>query len=346
MTDTDTDRLAGTLLGTALGDALGLPYEGLRPAAIRRRTGGAIAFFRLLPGIGIVSDDTEQSALLLQSLLRARAADGSILPDRAVCHFRRALAGWFLRLPFGTGLATTRACLRLLCGCARSGVRSAGNGAAMRAPVLGVLLADDQELRRTLGRAVAEVTHTDPRAVEGTLFAAELAALAARAAPAADRNALARQALSVVAERELLAALTRALEFAAGSDSDETAAASLGTSGYIVHSLPLALFAFVRHGAAALAAIQCAIRAGGDTDTTAAIAGAWCGALHGAQALPAPLVTRLCPGPYGTRHLTHLAATAAGTAPVPPHVWPLALLRNLLLYPVILAHAARRLLPW
>ncbi len=61
------DRLAGTLLGTALGDALGLPAEGLGARAIRRRF-GRLDRFRLLGSTGFVSDDTEQSALVAQSL--------------------------------------------------------------------------------------------------------------------------------------------------------------------------------------------------------------------------------------------------------------------------------------
>jgi len=69
-------RLAGTLLGTAVGDALGLPCEGLSAARIARRFGRADRF-RLLGRTGYVSDDTEQSALVAQSLARFPAD-----PDR------------------------------------------------------------------------------------------------------------------------------------------------------------------------------------------------------------------------------------------------------------------------
>ena len=56
----DTDAYVGCLMGTAVGDALGLPYEGLSP----RR--GARMFpdldrYHLLPGYGMVSDDTEHA---------------------------------------------------------------------------------------------------------------------------------------------------------------------------------------------------------------------------------------------------------------------------------------------
>src|SRR5579871_3686551 len=82
-------RLAGTLLGTALGDALGLPAEGMSARAIARRF-GRIERFHLLGRTGFVSDDTEQAALVAQSL--ARHPDDA---EACVSDFSRALLGWF-----------------------------------------------------------------------------------------------------------------------------------------------------------------------------------------------------------------------------------------------------------
>jgi len=337
--------LIGTLLGTALGDALGLPAEGMRPRAIQRRFGD-LTRFHLLGRTGFVSDDTEQSALVAQSLLRARG-QGSFDLDQLERQTRRALVGWFLRLPFGVGLATLRACVRMLLGIKRSGVDSAGNGAAMRAPILGVTLCEQQELRRAAGRRVAALTHRDPRAVEGALFAAELAARAAATAPQADRAALARQALSVVTNEELEAALENAIGLDAAGTSPWDAALALGTSGYVVHSLAFALFCFLRHGAHPLSALQVCIAAGGDTDTSAAMVGAWCGALGGEECLPPELVGRIHDGPFGPGHLRALGrALAVPAGSVPGFAWSRALLRNVLLFPVILAHGLRRLLPF
>src|SRR3954463_3725312 len=88
-----TDRLAGTLLGTALGDALGLPAEGMSARAIARRF-GRVDRFRLMGRTGFVSDDTEQAALVAQSLVgHPDDVDGCV---RA---FRRSLLGWSCRLP-------------------------------------------------------------------------------------------------------------------------------------------------------------------------------------------------------------------------------------------------------
>ena len=91
------------LLGTAVGDALGLPFEGLSASEVLRH-GGRLDRFMLAGRTGFVSDDTEQSALVLQSVLAAR---GDV--REATRRFRWALLGFFLRLPFGIGLATLRA---------------------------------------------------------------------------------------------------------------------------------------------------------------------------------------------------------------------------------------------
>jgi ADP-ribosylglycohydrolase len=331
------ERLAGVLLGTALGDALGLPAEGMSAAAIARRF-GRVDRFHLVGATGYVSDDTEQAALVAQSCARAGLAG-----DRPVRAFRRALLGWLLRLPFGIGLGTLRACLRIALGRRPSGVRSAGNGAAMRAAVVGVLLRERADERRRLGRALAEVTHVDARAVAGALFVAELAAACARASAGADRAALARSALVVVDEPTVRAALEQALTLAGGNIDAAAAATVLGNSGFIVHSAALATFAFVHHVGPAEATLAATIAAGGDTDSIAAIVGAWLGALAGERALPAALLARIHDGPFGPTHLGRLAAALATGAPPPRYSVVRALLRNLALYPVVLAHGLRRL---
>lgn len=295
--------------------------------AIARRF-GRVESFHFFGRTGAVSDDTEQSALLAQSLARH---PGDL--EAAVRAFRRSLFGWFLRLPWGIGFGTLRACLKIGLGCRRSGVRSAGNGAAMRSAILGVAIADLGR-RRTAAQAFAEVTHTDRRAVEGAVFVAELAAVGAWEA-----------ALEVVSEPTLKAALARAAALAAGGAAAEAAARELGTSGFVVHTVSFALFCFLRFGDRPLAALTEAISAGGDTDTIGAIVGAWCGARHGESGLPADLIADLQSGPFGRDHLRELARSLAEGTPPPSFSSVRALARNLLRIPVVIAHAFRRLVP-
>lgn len=327
-----TRAMTGALWGTALGGALGLPYEGLSQEAVLAH-GGGLQRYGLLGERGFVSDDTEQTVLVVESLVRGQDDFA-----QTVRGFRRALLGWCLRLPSGLGLATLRACLRIGLGLRASGVPSAGNGAAMRAGIIGVYFAHDAARRRAYAAALARVTHTDARAVEGALFSAELAALCA-SEPAADRAELALSALRVVRNRELYEALEGAVMLARSLHP----ASHAPNDGHVVRTLALCCAAFVASGASAMAGIQAAIRAGGDTDTAAAIVGCWLGALHGPETLPRELLHELAGGPFGTRHLAGLAeARASSSLPV----WsPLrALLRNVALYPVFVAHWLSHLL--
>ena len=148
-----------------------------------------------------------------------------------------------------------------------------------------------------------------------------------------------------VTDDRLGEALDRATDLAARRADTEEAAGALGTSGYVVHTVPFALFCFLRFGDDVLLALQEAIGAGGDTDSVAAILGAWLGARHGETGLPSGLLSRMHDGPFGPSHLRSLALALANGSPPPRYSWPAALGRNLALLPVVLAHGFRRLLP-
>jgi ADP-ribosylglycohydrolase len=340
-----TDRLAGTLLGTALGDALGLPAEGRSAKAIARRF-GRLDRFHLLGNAGFVSDDTEQAALMAQSLAR-HPND----VDRCVRAFRRSLLGWFCRLPWGVGLATVRSCIRIGMGLSASGVMSAGDGAAMRAAVIGVFLHDRPEARREFGRALAEVTHRDIRAAEGALYVAEFAAACTLSSQVADLAACQHQARRIVSDPQLGESIDNARGLALAGASTTEAARVCGTSGFVVHTLAFATYCFLRFGHDPMLALTEATSTGGDSDSIGAILGGWLGALHGEAALPGDLIRRIHDGPFGPTHLRALAASLGRVregqpCTVPGYSAPAALARNLALYPVILGHGFRRLVPF
>lgn len=360
--------LAGALLGTALGDARGLPYEGLPPARVASADLGR---WRL--GRGYVSDDTEQSALLLEALCVARdlaeadarvtamrsrsigwianvsppltgfAANLAPLPMGAqvepaaiVAAFRPRLRRWFFRVPFGVGFATTRACLWLTIGARSSGIPSAGNGAAMRSGALGVALWDRPELRRSSAAATARVTHTDPRAVEGAIYVADLAAACANAAPDADRRVIvwtAAEPLTAIRDR-IVAVLD--LERAAPGTEPAAVAAQLGNTGFIDHTLAIATWAFLRCGDSPVACVDLAIRCGGDTDSTAAIAGGWAGALIG-DGPWTDATAGIDPGPFGPVHLRALASAWEAGRPAPTWSGLRARVRNIVVFVRLIA---------
>src|SRR5207248_4895423 len=165
------EAVVGCLLGTAVGDALGLPYENLSPRR-QRRLFPDLDRYHLLPGRGMMSDDTEHACMVAQALIISAGDEARFLRSLAW-----RLRGWLLGLPAGIGKATARALVKLWLGFPphKSGVYSAGNGPAMRAPVLGVCYGDNPARLPALVRASTRITHTDSRA-DGGAFAVAWAA--------------------------------------------------------------------------------------------------------------------------------------------------------------------------
>ncbi|MDB5097945.1 MAG: ADP-ribosylation/Crystallin [Cyanobacteria bacterium RYN_339] len=328
-------RLGGLLLGTAVGDAVGLPFEGLSPARARRLFPGPLRH-RLIFGHGMVSDDTEHALFTAQAFL-AHPTD--------VAAFQRALAwklrGWLLGLPAGIGLATLRAIARMWLGVRRPGVRSAGNGPAMRAPVLGALLAGDADRLAAYVRAATELTHTDPQALTGALALARMAAWAVTAAgPPVELAPLWGEGdaewarLGTLVEAHLARQATLA-EFAAVLGLER------GVTGYMYHSVPVAAYAWLRHWGDFEATVAGVVALGGDTDSVGSFAGALAGGVVGVAGIPPAWRAGIWDWPRGERVWL---AVATATAPV-GYFWPGVLVRNALFLAVVLAHGVRRLLP-
>jgi ADP-ribosylglycohydrolase len=335
------DVLEGVILGTAVGDALGLPREGLSPGRARALYGAPPLRHRFLFGRGMTSDDTEHTCLVGQALLRH--------PDD-VEGFTRSLAwglrGWLATFPAGIGRATLSACLKLWLGFppSRSGVWSAGNGPAMRAALLGVVLGCDRAKLRAYVRASTRLTHTDPQAER----AAYLVALAAHhGATAVDADAYLREAHAAAPEDAALLGQLAAHLGRPASVAEYAASLGLtrGVTGYIYHTVPVVLYAWLRWPDDFRRAVEEVIALGGDADTTGAIIGALMGATRGASAIP-PEWLRLCEWPRSVSWMRRLAGELASPSGAPmrlfwPGLWP----RNLCFFVVVLCHLVRRCLP-
>jgi ADP-ribosylglycohydrolase len=337
-------RIEGLLIGQAVGDAIGLPREGLSPRRARRMF-GSIPRHALFLGRGCLSDDTEHAFMTAQAILAARGD---------VKRFERSLAwrlrGWIAALPCGVGWATLRACLRLWIGL--RGVRSAGNGPLMRATVIGGTVAE-RELRIELVRVSTQLTHTDPLALEAAQAVAS--AMAATMAGVTDRWMLIEIASTALADsrwRPVLHRLERALRLDVAPHewlADEGLAR--GVSGFVLHTLPAVLFAWLRSPTDYEGTLTTVLELGGDTDTVGAIAGALCGASAGASSIPTALRGGITDWPITTRHLVavarRLARAANGEhiAPEPMLARFAMPLRNLLVSMIVVAHIIRRLLP-
>jgi ADP-ribosylglycohydrolase len=343
--------VVGSLLGTAVGDAIGLPYEGLSRQRAARLWGEPDAY-HLLPRRGMVSDDTEHSCMVAQALI---CSGGD--PDRFTKSLANGLRLWILGAPAGVGLATLRATLRLWIGFppARSGVFSAGNGPAMRSPLIGAALDDLSAVKRFV-QASTRLTHRDPKAEHGALTVSLAAYLASRETIVEGAVYLKKLKQFIDPDgEELVGLVCRAVDSAERSESTPDFAESLGLSrgvtGYVYHTVPVAVHAWLRHQDNFRLAITEIVRCGGDTDTTGAIVGGIVGAAVGKDGIPPGWLAGLWEWPRTIDWMQQLAgqlhaAIHSGGTMQPIRLPAYGVLpRNLLFLAIVLAHGFRRLLP-
>jgi ADP-ribosylglycohydrolase len=285
---TTVDRAAGVMLGTACGDALGVPYEmSAPPVGEAVMKGGGLGPYE--PGEW--SDDTQMTLCVARV-----AAEGiDLASPAALDRVAEAFESWLAQGATDVGAQTrtilTRAALlegrpheRLTQASeelhARTGL-TAGNGALMRTSIVGISRADDREATALAARAVAELTHTDPLASDSSVLWSE----AIRVAVNEGRIDLAG-GLDLVSERHRDDWRVW-IDEAAGRDPK-----GFANNGYTVTALQAAWAAITstdRGDGSAMhlqRGLQAAVRAGWDTDTVAAIAGALLGARYGASSVP------------------------------------------------------------
>lgn len=347
----EQDTICGCILGTAIGDALGLPYEKVPPRRAAKLL-GAPDRYRFIFGRGMVSDDTEHTCIVAQSLI-----ESAFEPSAFQRSLARRLRYWMLGFPTGAGSATLRAIIRLWIGVSpnRSGVYSAGNGPAMRAAILGVTI-DDVERLRAFVHLSTIITHTDPKAEYGAMAVALAANMASKKINVSPEDYLALLEQSLGAEgAELVKLLEQAAKSASAGDNTAEFADSLGlskgVSGYMYHTVPVVLHAWFAHPEDYRAGITSVIRCGGDADTTAAILGGILGARIGQQGIPMEWISGLCEPQRTTAWMIQLSNqlyqtinTKAALRPKHISVVP-QLFRNALFLQVVLYHGCRRLLP-
>ncbi len=343
--------IIGCLLGTAVGDALGLSYEGLsRQRLIKLYP--KLDQYHFICGKGMVSDDTEHTCLVAQALI---AAHGDLAQFKI--YLASYLKRWLLMLPAGVGWATLRAILKLMVGCSpdHSGVFSAGNGPAMRSALLGVCYGSHPKKLKQLVKITTRITHTDPKAEWGALAVALAAYLASshRSVTPHDYFIRLQTILNTEPAQEFITLIQTAIDNLDQSTSDLAILLGLktGVSGYIYHTVPIVIHAWLRNQQDYQAAILEVIRCGGDTDTTAAIVGGIVGSQVGKSGIAAYWLTQLWEFP---RNIAWLEQVGYSLNQVCYHNQPLDLpklsllvifLRNMVFMLIVLGHGLHRLLP-
>ncbi len=250
--DQHHSRVECCLLSGLLGDAWGGAYEGQR--------GPLDPHF---PRIPVISDDTQLSIATCEAIVQRR---GLVDAAEIASRFR----AWFEsgRLT-GLGSSTLKAVRDLSAGAhwALAGARgefAAGAGAAMRAAPLAFFLDPSSEADRLVIRDVCRITHHSDEAYAGCL------AVICAVRTCQKLGSVPESLLLTVAEQlPDTAVRDRTLEL---RQMGLAQAAALGSSGYVVDAVPLALRVATAHPTSVTEAIRSAISVGGDTDTIAAMA--------------------------------------------------------------------------
>jgi len=250
--------------------------------------------------------------------------------------------------PAGIGLATLRSCAKLLVGVhpSKSGVNSAGNGPSMRSAIIGAYFANDLDQMIVFCDRSSVITHSDERAIVGArivAIAAQSATLQLDADQFFEKVLMISQACSDWLEmiEKLHLALDDAItvrEFAEGIGVRDR------VSGFVMQSVPVAIYIWLSGRKNFMSSIDAAIRMGGDTDTVAATVGALCGIEVGGSELPDHLLEGMWEWPRGVAYMRELAKQMNLNGAPPRYKWPLILPRNLIFTLNVLYHGFRRLL--
>lgn len=359
-------RFAGCLLGGAVGDAVGLASEGIGPRRLEKLFPD-LDGPRLLGRRGMISDDTEHALFTARAL-----ALGDDDQAQFALALQQELKLWLLSLPAGAGAASLKAAVKSWRGASpqSSGIDSAGNGPAMRAPIIGLWAGQNDALLCALNQASSRLTHTDPRAEAGALCVALAARDAAQGLSAEQSQpsiqSIVRDWMTAASTcpldegvERLLGDVARAAQAAQEGVECWDFARSVvgaefekkGVTGFISHTVPVALHAAWRHDELREAVLN-VVRCGGDTDSIASIAGSIVGARVGEAGVPREWLGSLFEWPRGVefiRRTAHaLAATRVGVTT--ESEWPHArfgsiLARNIFFLTVVLTHGLKRLAP-
>jgi ADP-ribosylglycohydrolase len=329
MTDSSLRRASGSLFGLAYGDALGRPTEFLTVDEIHRRYGPA-GPRELEDDPALVTDDTQMALAVAWALREAPA----LTPEAVEPLLRQRFVAWSVspdnnRAP---GMTCLRACAEL-----SRGVRwqeatvngSKGCGANMRVTPVGLLPVDLDTLAG-LAQLQAGLTHGHPTglaASELTAYAVRLlregAALAELPALLAERAREQRrvyradwlgdlwqrpgvdspQEFIALGWDDCLSALNRLTAALARPDDGGDPCRRTGEGWIAEEALATALLCALWHAEDPVGALARGATTAGDSDSIAALAGAFVGAAHGMPAWPTHWSTRI---EYGEQ-LTALA---------------------------------------
>ena len=319
-------RFRGCVIGQAVGDALGMPVERSSPKECKAHVGQLIAgethdISHPAFAFGQYTDDSQ----LMREMLISFVAREKLSPKDYAARIARL---YIDEQVVGGSRASQASALKLSRGVSwkQSGTSApyARNGAAMRAAPVGLFFCNDPEQLASAASAQALITHQDPKAIAGAVAIASAVGYVVQNQHIQTDTFLrtvSQQVIDVDATfaEELVAlldwlelptdeALSRVLE------SDKLSARPSDWQGIPPLAIPSvlwSLYAFLRNQKDYSQTVYTAILGGGDTDTTAAMAGAISGAYLGLEAIPTNAAARLTDqGKWGYEPLLSLSDIA------------------------------------
>lgn len=315
-------RRAGCLFGGAIGDAFGYAIEFSSWSTIKRKYGPRGLVDPVMhDGRLIVSDDTQMTLFTLEGLLDCEAEEGVTViverirgayldwlstqtgnPDRGP-HTGRLWQQAVLQVPRAPG----NCCLTSLQAGGKGSPEqpindNKGCGGVMRVAPLGIYPHNGNPRRAfELAMRAAAITHTHP---SGYLSAGMLAAALSYVMDGESLLAAVERSLETLSayagHSETLRAVQQALALASSDEIDALSAIeSLGEGWVGEEALAIGIYATLKADSYP-DVIRIAANHGGDSDSTASIAGQLYGAHAGVEMIPAAWIEALDVGPILT----------------------------------------------
>ncbi len=294
-------QFRGCLLGLAIGDALGAPVEFDKLTDIRARF-GPDGITDLVPWHGLpagsYTDDTQMTLATIRGMLAAHAAGEPLAGNGWATAVYRAYLEWLAtqddpaqrRAPGNTCLSALRSGKMGSLGATLN--YSKGCGGAMRTAPVGLAFRGAEAFRH--GAEYAVITHGHPSGYLSAGFMAELIGhLLDRLSldEGLDRSS---ETLRIYpGHEETLAKVVQARALAENGTAIDPAIREIGEGWVGEEALGVAIFCALRFPDDYRGAVIAGANHDGDVDSTASMAGAILGTIHGAEAIPAEWIDKI-----------------------------------------------------
>lgn len=306
------NKIKGCLVGVAAGDAMGMPTSMMSPNMIKEKFGNYITEFLPAPDghklhnnmiAGQVTDDTQQTLLIADSIIEKKAIDPEDIAAR--------LIKWAESINAFNTMAVGPSSLRALYAIKEgksvneTGAVGDTNGAVMRISAVGIYGKGD--LSRTID-AVEKAclpTHNTNIAIAGASAIAMVIGTCIKGEGNIDK--IIEQAIQATNEgmsrgndwysASIVERIKIALDIVNQNSSKEQIISDLykviGAGVQVSETVPTCLALLKLSNGNIIDAVQLASNLGGDCDTIASIVGSMCGAYFGADNIPSDWIDLL-----------------------------------------------------